>query len=293
MRVLLIGNTGQVGWELERTLATLGEVVALDFPQIDLANSALVRSLVRQVQPQVIVNAAAYTDVDQAEKETDLAFAINGTAPGLLAEEARRLKAALIHYSTDFVFDGKKEALYQEKDPPNPINQYGKSKLAGERAVQAEDGSYLILRTSWVYSLRKDCFVTKVLRWARETKTLRMVTDQIGSPTWSRLLAEATAQVLAQGRNSVVDWIGEKKGLYHLAGTGSASRFEWCQAILENDPRREEQIVEEILPAVSADFQTPAERPQLSALNCDLFAESFGLSLPDWKTTQILALNGT
>jgi dTDP-4-dehydrorhamnose reductase len=290
MRILLIGNTGQVGWELERTLAPLGDVVAVDYPEIDLANSTLVRSFVRKVQPEVIVNAAAYTDVDKAEREPELAFAVNGIAPGLLAEEANSIKAALIHYSTDFVFDGNKGISYCEEDTPNPINKYGESKLVGERAVRTVDGAYLILRTSWVYSLFRDCFVTRVLNWAREKKTLRIVTDQVGSPTWSRLLAEATAMVLAQGGPDIVDWIKERKGLYHLAGRGSASRLEWCRAVLENDSHKEEQIAEEILPAISSDFQMLVERPKVSSLNCEYFTKCFGLSLPHWEKTLALAL---
>lgn len=290
MRILLIGKSGQVGWELERTLAPLGEVVAVDFPEIDLANSAGVRNLVRKVQPQVIVNAAAYTDVDKAESEPDLAFAINGAAPGILAEEAKAIGAALIHYSTDYVFDGQKGKPYVETDLPNPLNVYGQSKLAGERALQAVNGTYLIFRTSWVYSTRQKCFVTQVLRWSREQKILRIVTDQVGSPTWCRMLAEMTAQVLGTSRDNVAGWLLGKKGIYHLAGDGSVSRFEWAQAILKNDLAVEEKVVQDVLPGRSVEFPSPAKRPPSTPLSCDLFTSVFKLRLPPWEAQLSLAL---
>ena len=231
-KILLLGNTGQVGWELNRTLLTLGELTALDFPQIDMADPDNIRNIVRQSQPDIIVNATAYTNVDKAESEPELAMAINGIGPGVLAEEAKRLGAALIHYSTDYVFDGTKGEPYTEEDEPNPINVYGKTKLAGEQAIEGIGGATLIFRTSWVYSLRRPCFVTKVLQWARENETLRIVDDQISSPTWARTLAEATAQIVAQGRGDPVEYIREKRGLYHLAGGGSCSRYEWAREIL-------------------------------------------------------------
>ena len=222
-KILLLGNTGQVGWELNRSLMTLGELVAVDYPEINMADPNNIREMVGKVKPNLIVNATAYTDVDKAESEPELAMAINGTGPGILAEEAKRLGAALIHYSTDYVFDGTKGEPYTEEDPTNPINVYGVTKLAGERAIQETGSAYLIFRTSWVYSLRRPCFVTKVLKWARENETLRIVDDQISSPTWARTLAEATAQVIAQGRGEPSDYIKEKSGIYHLAGGGPAA----------------------------------------------------------------------
>jgi len=285
-RILLLGKTGQVGWELERTLAPLGEVLALDLPEIDLADADGVRRLVRDTRPEIIVNAAAYTAVDRAETEPGLAMAVNGIAPGILAEEAKALRACLIHYSTDYVFDGEKGQPYIETDEPNPINVYGKTKLAGEQAIQAVGAPYLILRTSWVYSLRADSFVNKVLRWAREQETLRVVSDQVGSPTWARMLAEVTGLVLARG----VEYVEERKGLYHLAGGGYASRFEWAKAILDLEPRRDEQIVKKILPASTSDFPTPARRPSFPALDCSSFERCFGLSLPGWQDSLRLAM---
>lgn len=289
-RILLLGKWGQLGWELQRTLAPLGEVSAFDFPEIDLANESQVREIVRSHHPQVIVNATAYTAVDKAESEPEIAMAINARAPGILAEEALRLSAAVIHYSTDYVFDGTKGSEYLESDLPNPLGIYGRSKLGGERAIQAVGGNYLILRTSWVYSLRRESFVTKVLQWSRQQAVLRVVGDQIGNPTWARMLAEATALLLAKGGDGWLDWLKEKRGLYHLAGSGSASRQEWAQAILMYDPQREAQVTREIQPALTADFPTPAQRPLFSALNCDLFGQAFELHLPPWDEALRLAM---
>ena len=293
MKLLLLGKTGQVGWELNRTLLTLGELVALDYPEIDLANPKSIREVVRHVKPNLIINATAYTDVDKAESEPDLALAINGTGPEILAEEAKRLKAALIHYSTDYVFDGTKGAPYTEEDEPNPINVYGETKLAGERAVQDVGGAYLIFRTSWVYSLRRPCFVTKVLKWAREQETLRIVDDQISSPTWARTLAEATAQVIAQGRGEPVEYLREKRGLYHLAGGGSCSRYEWAKAILALDPDEQSRSVKEIRSAKSFDFPTSVKRPMISVLNMDKIQKAFSLDVADWEEELRLLFDGS
>ena len=283
MQILLLGKYGQLGWELNRTLSTLGDLQVFDYPDIDMAKPESLRHLIRKIQPNVIVNATAYTDVDKAGSEPDLTYAINQDAPAVLAEEAQQVNAALVHFSTDYVFDGNTDKPYCEDDIPNPLNIYGKSKLGGERAIENIGGAYLILRTSLMYSLRRDSFVTKVLQWSRNNKTLRIVTDQVSNPTWCRMLAEATAQVLAIGRNDIVSWMDEHNGIYHLAGEGFASRYELALEILKNDPRREEQVVEHVQPALTTDFPTPAERPLFSALNCGLFYETFGIRLPDWK----------
>ncbi|HMA55094.1 MAG TPA: dTDP-4-dehydrorhamnose reductase, partial [Acidobacteriota bacterium] len=241
MRILLIGSTGQLGWELEKTLAPLGELTALDYPDLDLSQADGVRRFLRQKgRFQVIINAAAYTDVDRAESELGRATAVNAVAPGILGQEARDLGAAFVHYSTDYVFDGAKGSPYAETDSPAPLNAYGRTKLAGERAVTGAGGAYLIFRTSWVYGLRRDSFVTKVLEWARSQRTLRIVDDQVGNPTWARSLAEATGRVLGlamDGRATgagqasperLRDYISERAGLYHLAGDGFATRLEWA-----------------------------------------------------------------
>lgn len=286
MRILLLGKKGQLGWELARALPPLGDLVALDYPEIDLANQDLMRELIRRAAPELIVNATAYTAVDEAEAHPELAYAINGSGVGVLAEESRALGAVLIHYSTDYVFDGAKAQPYLESDVPNPLNVYGKSKRAGEEAIQAVGGAYLILRTAWVYSLRGDSFVNKILRWARQQETLRVVDDQVSNPTWARPLAEITAQVVARG----CDVINEHTGLYHLAGSGHASRFEWAQEILALDAQSHEQSVKEMLRASTSDFPTPARRPLFSALDCTRFEQSFGLMLPDWRDALRLAM---
>jgi dTDP-4-dehydrorhamnose reductase len=277
---------GQLGWELQRSLQPLGVVTAYDYPEINMADADSIRNAVQACHPDVVINATAYTAVDKAESEPELAEAINGRGPGILAEEARKLRAVLIHYSTDYVFDGNKGAPYIETDPPHPMNVYGASKLHGEQAMQQAGGNYLILRTSWVYSLRQGGFVNKVLEWARRQDTLRMVTDQVGNPTWCRMLAEATSQMLASG----VGRIREHAGLYHLAGGGCASRYDWAKLILELDPKKREQKVKEILPALTSDFLTPAQRPLFSALDCSHFQATFELQLPDWTNALAYAM---
>ena len=286
MKILLLGKNGQLGWELSRCLQPLGQVTALDYPEINLAAPDSIRALVGQIAPDIIVNATAYTAVDQAEDQRDLADSINGMAPGVLAEEARNLGAALIHYSTDYVFNGTKGQPYCESDDPDPLNAYGKSKLRGEQAVQGVGGAYLILRTAWVYSLRGESFVRKVLQWARQSETLRIVEDQVSNPTWARMLAAATALLLARGTGT----IREHTGLYHLAGGGYASRLDWAREILKLDPKSAEQTVKQLLPALTSDFPTPANRPLFSALDCSLFRDTFGIFLPPWETALKLAM---
>lgn len=283
LRILLIGKNGQLGWELQRTLATLGEVIAFDYPNIDLSKPESLREVISGIAPQLIVNAAAYTNVDNAESEPDLARAVNAIAPGVIAQEAKRLNAALIHYSTDYVFDGTKGTAYVENDKPNPLNIYGKTKLEGEQLVQDVGGAYLIFRTSWVYSLRQGGFVSKVLQWARQQKIMRIVDDQIANPTWARMLAEATSHVIAQGRWEAVDYLKEVAGLYHLAGGGAASRYEWAKAIIEMDPMRKEHIVKQLLPSKSNEFPTPANRPRDNRLCMSLVHSTLNIYITDWK----------
>jgi dTDP-4-dehydrorhamnose reductase len=235
------------------------------------------------------LNATAYTAVDRAESEPELALVVNGSAPGYLAEAAASVGAALVHISTDYVFDGAKGSPYIETDAPNPLSVYGRSKWAGEQAIVQVDGAYIILRTSWLYSLRRDSFVTKVLSWARQQTSLRVVADQVSNPTWARPMAEAMAQLLAMGGREIGPWLRERKGIYHLAGDGYASRLEWAQEILRCDPKPHEQIARELLPAWTADFPTPAQRPLFSALDCGLFCQTFGLCLPPWQDALRLA----
>jgi dTDP-4-dehydrorhamnose reductase len=290
-RILLLGKNGQLGWELQRSLLPLGEIIAIDRAEIDLAQPEQLRQVVANTRPTIIVNASAYTDVDRAESNVELATAINRLAPAILAEEAHRVGIPVVHFSTDFVFDGAKGTAYCEEDIPNPINVYGRSKLEGEQAIQAMGGTFLIFRTSWVYSLRGNGFVSKVLRWAREHDTLRIVEDQVGSPTWARMLAEITALVLAQAGSQGLGWLQERSGIYHLAGNGAVSRLDWARAILALDPISHEQRCRALVPARSDAFPTPAQRPLYSALNCERFRSTFGLCVPDWLENLKLAMD--
>ena len=283
MRFLLIGRNGQLGWELHRACMTLGEIIAVDYPEVDLGQVGALRELIATVKPTILLNPAAYTNVDKAEEEPELAHRVNAVAPGVLAEEMKKLGGALIHYSTDYVFDGTKGSSYIETDQPNPINVYGVSKLAGEQAVQTSGGIALTFRTSWVYSLRVGGFVNKVLTWARQQEVMRIVDDQIGSPTWARMLAEATAQVIARGGDDPLGHLRQHSGIYHVAGAGAASRFEWAREVIARDPKKEEQSVKQLLPAKSIEFPNLARRPVYSALDCSLFTQTFKLPLPDWK----------
>jgi dTDP-4-dehydrorhamnose reductase len=282
MRTLLFGRSGQLGWELERALNALGSVTAVGRSEVDLIDLEALRRAIRSGQPDLIVNASAYTQVDRAEGEADLARRINATAPRVMAEEASRLGCPLIHYSTDYVFDGESDRPYDERDRPRPLNVYGTSKLEGEQDVQAVGGAYLILRASWVYSLRRKSFVAQVLNWARTQPTMHVVDDQIGSPTWCRALAQTTTELIAGLSNRLTPALTERAGVYHLAGSGAVSRWEWAKMIVELDPRQREQVVRTIEPAKTSEFPTPARRPLYSALNCDLFEGTFGLRLPDW-----------
>lgn len=288
MKILLFGAMGQLGSELQSSMKSLGDIAAYDIHNLDLENTKDVRETIRTIGPDVIVNASAYTAVDQAEKEAEKAFIVNGEIPGLFAEEAARLSAFLIHYSTDYVFDGTKGTTYQETDQVNPLGVYGKSKLAGEQAILSGSANYLILRTSWVYSRNRSSFVTKVLEWARKQDVMSVVSDQISNPTWARTLAEVTASLLSKG----VDCLIERRGLYHLAGGGYASRLEWARKIIELDPNKHEQKVREVVPALTSDFPTPAQRPLFSALDCSLFQSTFDMELPKWEAALELAMTG-
>lgn len=284
--ILVIGKNGQIGWELERSLCVLGNVLAVDRQNVDLTNADNIRAFVRQIKPLVIVNAAAYTAVDQAEVEPELAMAINGTAPGILAEEARRLGALFIHYSTDYVFDGTKRTPYTEEDTPNPINVYGKTKLAGERAVEAVGGNYMILRTSWVYGMRGKNFLLTILRLLREKDELRIVDDQIGSPTWCRNISDATAHIVAFSLRNP----GHREaGLYHLTAAGQTS---WCGFAREIAELAAKQGIgrKTVLPIESAEYPTPAHRPLYSVLATRRVTNA-APSLPDWRDTLRLAFN--
>jgi len=292
MKIVLIGNNGQLGWEFQRTLPTLGEVISLGREKLDVSDLEAVQTILTNLQPELIVNASAYTNVDQAEMEPALTMQVNAKAPGVMAETAHKLGAVLIHYSTDYVFDGKKNGPYIESDMTNPLNMYGKSKCIGEENIKQVGGAYLILRTSWVYSLRGNSFVNKVLAWSRKNAQLKIVSDQISNPTWARKLAETTTQAMITNKANLLEIIKDRRGIYHLAGGGYTSRFEWAKEILARDPNRSEQLVQTPEPALSQDFPTPANRPLFSGLDCSKFSNVFNLHLPDWRESLQVAMQG-
>lgn len=289
MRILLTGANGQIGWELRRTLATLGELRAMDRRAMDLTDPESVRRGIRESGPQVIVNAAAYTAVDRAESEPELAAAVNAEAPALMASEAARIGALLVHYSTDYVFDGTKEGAYDEEDQPNPLNVYGRTKLAGEAAIREAGIPHLIFRTSWVYSGRGRNFMLTILRLARERDELRIVDDQIGAPTWSRMVAEATAQILARLKpfDGALKDLAGCGGLYHLSAAGRTSWCGFANAILDQVRAAgiEDAVdfrARRIVPIPTHEYPTPARRPKNSVLSNDKLLRAFGIALPDW-----------
>lgn len=290
MRIVLFGKNGQLGWEFQRILPILGEVIALGRHEVDVSNLQNVKETLDELKPNVIINTSAYTEVDRAETEAELAMKINAFAPAVMAEAARKNGAVFIHYSTDYVFDGTSSIPYTELHPTNPLNIYGKSKLMGEENIKQAGDACLILRTSWVYSLRGNSFVNKVLNWARKNKTLTVVSDQIGNPTWARMLAGITSLLLARNSANFLDIIRERRGIYHLAGSGFTSRYEWAKHILANDPKLSEQVVLSLETALSEDFPTPAKRPLFSALDCTHFGDMFGLQLPPWDSVLKLAM---
>lgn len=283
MRLMLTGANGQVGWELKRSLLPLGEVIALDRDACDLSRLQDLPRIVRELKPDTIVNAAAYTAVDKAEDEERLATVINGTAVGVLADEAQKSGALFVHYSTDYVFDGTKASPYTEDDRPNPINAYGRSKLAGERALVELAPDYLILRTSWVYAARGHNFLRTVLRLARERGELRIVSDQVGAPTWAREIADATARIVRQacGERERGDF---RSGLFNVTAAGVTSWYGFAEAILDEAVFQGIQRGRpKVHPVTSSEYPTRAARPKNSCLGGDRLREWFGIVLADWK----------
>jgi dTDP-4-dehydrorhamnose reductase len=292
MRLMVTGANGQVGWELGRSLAALGEVVALERRQCDLSRPDQLPTLISGLKPDVIVNAAAYTAVDDAEREENLATIVNGTAVGVIAKEAHRTGALLVHYSTDYVFDGLKDSPYAEEDPPHPLNAYGRSKLKGEIAVQQAGGSYLILRTSWVYGARGRNFLRTMLRLLREREELRIVADQIGGPTSAAQVARATAGAIAAAMRERAD--GQfASGLFHLTASGAISWHGFAAAILEGAMARglvRPSRAPRLVPIASEDYPLPAARPKNSRLAGVRLKRRFGIALPCWKEGLSLCL---
>ncbi|HZK62072.1 MAG TPA: dTDP-4-dehydrorhamnose reductase [Anaerovoracaceae bacterium] len=292
LRILLLGKNGQLGWEAERQLFCYGDVFAYDFPEIDFMKPETVLPLIDKIKPDLIYNAVAYTNVDKAEQEPENVGLINAVTPGLIAEKCMNQNIPLVHISTDYVFDGKKGQDYTEEDEPNPINVYGCTKLDGERNVIQSGCDYLIFRTSWVYSMRTGGFLQKVIEWAQKNEELRIVNDQVGNPTWARTLAILSISILPLLSGDLKNFFQQNKGVYHLAGGGSASRFDWTRFILENLPNHVPAVVKSVIPAKTTDFPSPANRPPHSALNCDLFEKKFHLNIPGWKESLSLAING-
>lgn len=287
--ILVTGVNGQVGYELARTLQGLGNVVAVDRSRLDLSNLDQIRAVVRELRPALIVNPAAYTAVDKAEEERDLAMRINGEAPGVLAEEAKKLGAALIHYSTDYVFNGTKEGAYVEDDPTDPQNVYGRSKLAGEQAIAASGVNHLVLRTSWVYGTRGKNFLLTMLRLGAERRELKVVADQFGAPTWCNTIATLSSHLVAQvfAADDSAKWWTERSGIYHLCAGDSTSWHGFASTIFEladlpNKPNT--------LPIPAADYPTPAKRPVNSRMSNDKLARVFGLAAPHWRDALTLCL---
>jgi dTDP-4-dehydrorhamnose reductase len=295
--VLLIGKSGQVGAELVGLLGQFGELTALERRDLDLCNAEEIRRVVRHVRPQLIVNAAAYTAVDKAESEPAIAYAVNARAPGILAEEAKAIGAVLVHYSTDYVFDGSKQQPYLETDSANPLNVYGKSKLAGELAIRESNVPHLIFRVSWVYATRGQNFLLAILRLGSQREELRMVRDQVGTPNRARDVAKATAAVLSRvhGNSGFVSSVEKVCGTYHLSASGVASRLEFTQAICEEMAQGPAPVwaaaamegrtfqLKRLIPITTSEYPTPAARPLYSVLSNGLFTRTFGVTLPEWR----------
>ncbi len=298
MTILLLGKDGQVGWQLQRSLAPHGPVVACGRAQCDLSNPDQIRSVLRDIRPTVIVNASAYTAVDRAESEPELAAQINARAPGILAEEARSLGALLVHYSTDYVYDGKKSGAYVESDPTAPQCVYGVTKLAGEEAIRASGAKSMIFRTSWVFGARGGNFVKTILRLAREKDQLKVVDDQIGSPTPAALVATVTGIVLAMLKRGA-DLEPHENRLYHLSAANPVSWHGFARTIVElacQTPGFNLTLQPDgINPIPSSQYPTPVRRPLNSRLDCRRLESDFGLEMPDWqpylvRMLQLLAL---
>jgi dTDP-4-dehydrorhamnose reductase len=296
-RILLAGANGQVGFELAHALQGLGEVVALDRRGLDLSDLDGVREAMRRVRPTLVINAAAYTAVDRAETDVAGAMRINAEAPAVLAEEAHRAGAVMIHYSTDYVFDGGKTDAYVEDDPTGPCNVYGASKLAGEQAVTSAGCAHLILRTSWVYGTRGKNFLRTMLRLGAERSELSIVDDQYGAPTWSNTIAVLTADIVAQAVGAARasdapwhEWWLERSGVYHLTASGSTSWHGFAREIFELSDLAAKP---DIRPIPAASYPTPAVRPANSRLSNEKLARTFGLRAPHWRDALRLCMRST
>jgi dTDP-4-dehydrorhamnose reductase len=286
LKILVTGAQGQIGWELATVLRTVGEIVAVDRNSLDLGHPHAVRRMLREVRPDVVVNAAGYTAVDKAQSEPELARLVNAVGPGIIAEELRNRDGLLVHYSTDYVFDGQKAGPYEEDDATGPLNIYGATKLEGEEAIQASGVSHLIFRTSWIYGTRGNNFLLTMLRLFEQREELRIVDDQVGAPTWSRWVAQQTAQILLnaapQGRLRDAD-----RGIYHLSAAGATSWFGFAAAIRERCRASRDRSTPRLIPITTPEYPTPARRPANSVLSNAKLAARFGGERPSWE--QLLA----
>jgi len=288
MRILLTGRNGQVGSELVRSLAPFGEVHATGRADLDLADADALVAAVRALRPGLIVNAAAYTEVDRAESDPDAALAVNARAPRVLAEEAARLGAPIIHYSTDYVFDGEKEGPYLEEDAPGPLSVYGRSKLLGEEGVRAAGGPHLILRVAWVYGGRRRNFLTTMLELFTRRVEVAVVNDQTGSPSWCREIAGATAEIILRATKAdsgLHDALTEWGGTYHLPSSGHTTWYGFAEKIAEHLRRTDDRSLrlERLQPISSDEYRVTARRPRNSLLCGERVEERFGVTLPPWQ----------
>ena len=283
-RILVIGCNGQVGWELSRSLLHLGNVLAVGRKELDLTDESAIQETLRRLKPQHIVNAAAYTMVDEAESEVGLAMKINGEAPGVIARTAAELGSVLIHYSTDYVFDGSSTTPYYEHDATNPLNVYGQSKLIGEQAIIDAGCDHMILRTSWVYGLRGKNFLNTIIRKASEKVLLNVVDDQYGSPTWSRSIAEVTAQIIAQ------DKLAGYKGICHLTSSGETTWHDFAEYIVEKCSEFIDLKCRVVKPLSSESYGVIAQRPKRSVLSLEKLNAEWNIHMPDWRETLNMCL---
>lgn len=289
MKILLLGKNGQVGWELARTLLPLGEVVAMDRQQVDFTNVEALREMIQSIHPDMIVNAVAYTAVDKAESERETAFLCNAIAVDAIAQEAKKIGALFIHYSTDYIFDGTKNTPYLEDDAVNPLNVYGESKLAGEKAIMTSGADYLILRTTWVFASRGQNFLKSILRLAAERDTLTIVADQIGAPTWARVIAQTTAHIVQQVQQ---ERAARKfvSGVFHLTSAGNTSWHEFAQKIVEFASPHCQLKTQVISPIPTSQYPTPAKRPLNSRLCTEKLTQRFGIVMPTWEVSLKLCM---
>jgi dTDP-4-dehydrorhamnose reductase len=297
--ILLIGANGQVGGEALPLLDALGDVVSLSRAEMDLSNSASIRSAVRQLKPRWIINAAAYTAVDKAESDSEAAFAINRDAPGILGEEALRIGTPVIHFSTDYVFAGNGTRPWSEDDPTGPLGVYGASKLAGEQALAASGAAHFIFRTSWVYGTRGNNFLLTILKLARERDELRIVDDQYGAPTWSRTLAQLVAHSVLRSENhahqnaiTLSEAVRPISGIYHACSAGVTTWFGFASEFVQlAQLAHPKQAFARLIPVPSTSYPTPAKRPQNSRMNCEKLTHTLGFEMPTWQRSTSLVMD--